>query len=188
MTRFNPLRLTTAALAIAAMSVFAVGCDSGTTDTPNPETGEHGEHGHGEHTLGTVNIEGRSVTVNIPGELEAGKTYAHCHLTVTGDTVDKMRIWIGDASGEDALKGNVTGIDQDHPIVDLEAPADLEGAVLGVEIEVGGETYTATTPIEDHHDEDGEDHHDEAGDGHDEDHDDDHGHDHGEGGDHDHDH
>ncbi|MEM9415520.1 MAG: hypothetical protein AAGA29_08600 [Planctomycetota bacterium] len=179
MTRSNPLRLTTAALAIAAMSVFAVGCDSGSTDTPNPEPETHGDHGHGhgEHTLGTVEIEGRSVTVNIPGELEAGKSYSHCHLHITGDPVDKMRIWIGDPSGEDVLKGSVTGLG-DHPVVDLEAPADLDGAVIGVEIEVDGETFTETAAIEDHHDEHGEGHHDE----------DDHDHDeHADGDDHDHD-
>ncbi|MFI4861624.1 MAG: hypothetical protein ACIAXF_13205 [Phycisphaerales bacterium JB063] len=171
MTRFNPLRFTTAALAIAAMSVLTVGCDSG-SDTPADTPGDHADHGHGhgEHTLGTVEVEGRVVKVNISGELEAGEMYPHCHLTITGDPVDKMMIWIGAPSGEGALKGNVTGLG-DHPVVDLEAPADLEDAVLGIEIEVGGETYTAFAPLAEdpeHHDDhdhaDGDDH-DHDGDG-----------------------
>lgn len=176
MTRLHPLRFSAAALALAAVAAFSTGCDSGTTGTNTPPANNGGghEHGHGEHAIGTVEVEGRSVTVNITGELEPGKTYAHCHLTVTGDPVDKMLIWIGDASGDGALKGNVTGMDNNHPIVDLEAPADLHDAVLGVEITVGGETYTATAPLVMDHDDD----HDHDGDDHDHDHDDGDDHDH----------
>lgn len=178
MTRFNPLRLSASALALAAVAAFSVGCDSGTT-TPGTDAGhtdgDGHDHGSEEHAIGTVTVEGRSVTVKVNGELEAGKAYPHCHLVVNGEPVDSMRIWIGDEHGEDALRGAVQGLGS-HPIVDLETPADLEGAYLGVEIVVDGETHTSA--IELHHDEDGHDHgeHDE--------HDD---HDHGDGGDHDHD-
>ena len=176
MTRFNPLRFSASALALAAVATFSVGCDSGTTEPGKTPPGHTDEHGHGEHAIGTVTVEGRSVTVQITGELEASKTYPHCHLVVNGDPVDSMRIWIGDENGEDAVRGAVQGLGS-HPVVDLEAPADLEGAFLGVEIVVDGETHT--NAIELHHDEDGHGHgeHDEH------DHDEDHEH----GGDHDHD-
>lgn len=179
MTRFHPLRLSASALAIAAVAAFSVGCDSGTTPPSNNPAGHTDggghTHGHGEQAIGTVSVEGRSVTVKVMGELEAGKTYPHCHLVVTGDPVDSMRIWIGDEQGEDALRGAVQGLGS-HPVVDLETPADLEGAFLGVEIVVDGETHT--NAIELHHDEDGHGHehgehedHDDHGDGHDHDHD-----------------
>ena len=135
MTRFNPLRFSASALALAAVATFSVGCDSGTTEPGKTPPGHTDEHGHGEHAIGTVTVEGRSVTVQITGELEASKTYPHCHLVVNGDPVDSMRIWIGDEHGENAVRGAVQGLGS-HPIVDLETPADLEGAFLGVEIVV----------------------------------------------------
>jgi hypothetical protein len=167
MARFHPLRLGVSALALSTAALLAVGCDSGTTHpgTTPPAAGH--AHGHGEHAIGTVQVQGRTVTVMIAGELKPNTPYSHCHLTVTGDDVDTMRIWIGKPSGEGELKGVVTGLGS-HPVVDLETPADLEGAVLGVEIEVGGETYTATAEL--HHDDHAE------GDGHDHD-DNDHDHD-----------
>ena len=158
------------ALTLGAAALCSTGCDSGTTDrgaTRPAETGGHGHgHGHGEFALGTVEVEGRAVTVMLTGDLAPSKTYPHCHLSVTGDAVDVMRIWIGSPSGEDALKARVSGLDNGHPVVDLETPADLDGAVLGIEIEVGGETYTATTSLEHAGGEDGHDDHD-----HDHDHD-----------------
>ena len=180
MTRFNLLRFSASALALASVATFSVGCDSGTTEpgtnTPGHTDGDGHDHASEEHAIGTVTVEGRSVTVKINGELEAGKSYPHCHLVVNGEPVDSMRIWIGDEHGEDAMRGAVQGLGS-HPIVDLEAPADLEGAFLGVEIVVDGEVHT--NAIELHHDEDGHEHDEHDGDEHD--------HDHGEGGDHDHD-
>lgn len=175
MTRFHPMRLGVSALALSAAALFTFGCDSGTTGAgtnPPASDHDHDDHAHGEHAIGTVEIQGRTVTVMISGELEPSKTYSHCHLTVTGDEVSTMRIWIGKPSGEGEFKGAVAGLGS-HPVVDLETPADLEGAVLGVEIEVDGATHTATAEI--HHDEDGHDHddhdHDDHGDGDDHDHD-----------------
>ncbi len=176
MTRFHRLRLGVSALALSTAALLAVGCDSGTTGSgtnPPPAGHGHDDHAHGEHAIGTVEVQGRTVTVMITGELKPNTPYSHCHLTVTGDDVDTMRIWIGKPSGEGELKGVVAGLGS-HPVVDLETPADLEGAVLGVQIEVGGETYTATAEL--HHDD-----HDEHAEG------DDHDHDDHDGGDHDHD-
>lgn len=173
MTPFTTLRTLAAALAIAGVAALATGCDSGSnnaTNTPPAGNGGGHDHGHGEHPIGTVTVEGRSVTVLVSGELEAGKAYPHCHLTINGDPVDSMRIWIGDEHGEDALRGAVQGLGS-HPVVDLETPVDLDGAFLGVEITVDGTAYT--NAIELHHDEDGHNHgdhdHDDHGDDHDHD-------------------
>jgi len=181
--------------AMTATMSLATGCDNNKAGDPPGETPKVGGHEHGgKHSgaVATVEIEGRTVLVELGSELEAGKPYPHCHVTITGDPVDAMRVWIGPASGEGALKNLVARL-ADHPNVDLKAPADLEGAVLGIEIDVDGETFTASAAFDDgdHADADGHDHNGhghEEGDGHGHDDDGDEGHSHPEGDHDDHDH
>ena len=148
----NSLRHLSALIAALAIAFTLTACGDG--DSHDHDSHDDHDHEQGEthneeapqQTLGTVELEGRTVTVMLSGELAPKTMYEHCHLKVAGERVDAMRIWIGEPSGEGALKSKVTGLGK-HPTVNLETPDSLEGAVLGVEIEIAGKNYQATAAI-----------------------------------------
>lgn len=177
MTRSSTPHLTAAALALAAGAVFAVGCDTKTTQTGTdnpPGHSDDDEHGHGDgahaHTFEPMTIAGRTVTLSMGGDVEPGEE-AHLDVKVEGDPVDAVRVWIGYEDGVDALKEKLDDPAGGH--VHLDAPEDIEGLRIVVELEVGDETHVGSVAIPEHEHEghDGDD-------GHDADHDDAGGHDH----------
>ena len=97
--------------------------------------GEHDDHGHGEgRSLGSVAVGGTTLTVSMSGDLEPGAE-VHVDLEHTGGPAPAaIRLWIGDEAGTRALKSKADGHDG-HFEGHAEAPSDLTGASLWIEVE-----------------------------------------------------
>lgn len=106
---------------------------------------EHDGHDHGEErSLGTVDVGGSTLEVSISGDLEPG---AEIHVDIEhtgGPAPAAIRLWIGDEAGTGALKSKADGHD-DHFHGHAEAPTELDGASLWIEVEAADGTRTSSS-------------------------------------------
>ena len=115
--------------------------------------GEHAEHDHDDHdhgetrSLGTMDVEGTVLDVSMSGDLEPNAEI-HVDLVHTGGPAPAaIRLWIGDEAGTGALKSKADGHD-DHFHGQADAPGDITGAALWIEVEAANGTRTsASVPL-----------------------------------------
>lgn len=151
-------------LPLSLAAILATGCkESGSAPTPSPggtATGagdhdghdhdghDHDGHGHGEeHALGTITLEGTTLTVTQDGDVAAGKEASFDIAVTAGTAPTAIRVWLGaeDGSGSTKAKAEREG-EGFH--VHVEAPATLgTDAKLWVEIELAGKKATGSIAI-----------------------------------------
>lgn len=96
---------------------------------------DHDDHAHGDrHEVGSAKIGGRTVTLAVFGEIEAGHE-AVLDVEVEGGSVSTLRAWVGISSGRGSLKAKIDGKDGDYH-GHIEVPGKLpEGSEIWVELE-----------------------------------------------------
>lgn len=96
---------------------------------------DHDDHAHGDrHEIGSATIGGRTVTLAVFGEIEAGHE-AVLDIEVEGGAASAVRAWVGVSSGRGSLKAKIDGKDGEYH-GHLEVPGKLpEGSEIWVELE-----------------------------------------------------
>jgi hypothetical protein len=114
-------------------------------DHADGEHDEHDDHGHGDmRSLGSVTIGGTTMAVSVSSGI-GPDTQVHLDLEVeSGPIPAAVRFWIGDeaATGAPKARADAHG---DHFHAHAEAPSNLEGAALWIEVETDDGTRTAVS-------------------------------------------